>query len=151
MLDRSFFLALAVCGGVAGCSGETDPYKANAFDNLNNLARGTYKAEQARIDQNNDALRAQNASTTAEIQNLEAVRAANARRIGSMSSELAEYRSQLARLRAQANSDAAALEQLSRAEAEINRVEQNAIVQTDEETVADLDKIRALMRQASNS
>lgn len=120
---------------LSGCSGETDPAKAGFFDNLNNLASGTYEAQ----------IRANNA----EIADLRSSNAQIEARISGLRSEISSSRSRIARLRAQASSaeQLAQLDQLDRSYASF---EDNTVGLTDRQIVGELNRLNTIMNSLAS-
>lgn len=82
---------------LAGCTGETDPSKANLFDNINNLSTGEYKKQIAENNANIADLRSSNAAVSERINGMNAEIASSRRKIAQAISRStsSEHRAQL--------------------------------------------------------
>lgn len=111
---------------LAGCEGETDPSKANIFDNLRNIETGEYDRQIASNDAEVDRIIASNTASQRNINSLESKKASNSAEIASLRSEISALKSRLNALRnseaGQANaSQVSALEgQVTAIEADLN-------------------------------
>lgn len=99
---KSVFSSAIGCILLAGCEGETDPSKANIFDNLRNIDTGEYNRQIAANESEVERIIASNNAAQRNINSLEANKTSNSREIASLRSEIAMLRSRLSALRSSA-------------------------------------------------
>ncbi|WP_391480707.1 hypothetical protein [Nereida sp. NH-UV-3] len=87
------------CILLAGCEGETDPSKANIFDNLRNIETGEYDRQISTNDAEVERIIASNNAAQRNINSLETQEASNSREIGLLRSEIASLKTRLSALR----------------------------------------------------
>lgn len=110
------------CILLAGCEGETDPSKANIFDNLRNIETGEYDRQIAANDAEVERIIASNNAAQRNINSLEAQKASNSREIASLRSEIASLKSRLSALRSSSAGQANAA-QVSALEGQVKAIE----------------------------
>lgn len=80
---------------LAGCEGETDPSKANLFDNLRNIETGEYDRQIAANDAEAERIIASNNAAQRKINSLGSQKASNSQDIASLRSEISALKLRL--------------------------------------------------------
>ena len=116
------FLSAMGCILLAGCEGETDPSKANIFDNLRNIETDEYNRQIASNEAEVERIIASNNAAQRNINSLEANQASNSREITLLRSEIAALKSRLSALRSSAAGQTNAA-QVSALEGQVTAIE----------------------------
>lgn len=144
------------CAGLAmaaltGCSGETDPRKANVFDNIHNLNSGEYDRQVAAKEAEAQRIINANARSQRNIDQLRRTQASNASTIAALRSEIAAVRGEISGAKAKLAGNAAATRQLNQLSSQLTAV-QNDVSRGGDAGVArsELKRIRAAVRALSS-
>lgn len=129
---------------LAGCEGETDPAKANLFDNLRNIETGEYDRQIAANDAEVERIIASNNQAQRNINSLEAQKASNSREIASLRSEIKSLKSRLSALKSSAAGQANPAK-VSALESQVKAIE------VDLNSGASPSTLRAELRQISSA
>jgi len=99
MKVKSLIVTVLGCTVLVGCVGETDPSKANIFDNLRNIETGEYDRQIEANDAEVERIIARNKAAERNISSLEKQQTFNSREIDSLRIELEALKSRLNALR----------------------------------------------------
>lgn len=134
-----------------GCTGETDPTKANIFDNINNLQTGEYDRQIAEQEALAASIAADNQATSAENQRLEGQRQANVSAIASLKREIRDVRALISSTRQQVSSEPEKIAKLNGYQAQLAAVE-SSVDQSGASSAlrSELSSIRAAVRALAN-
>ena len=119
---KAFSLLALGCILLTGCEGQTDPSKANIFDNLRNIETGEYDRQIAKNDAEVERIIASNNAAQRNINSLEAQKVSNSTEIASLRSEIASLKSRLSALRSSSAGQANAA-QVSALEGQVKAIE----------------------------
>lgn len=110
------------CILLAGCEGETDPSKANIFDNLRNIETGEYNRQIEANDSDVERIIASNNAAQRNINSFEAQKASNSSEIALLRNEISTLKSRLSALRSSAAGQTNAV-QVSVLEGQVTAIE----------------------------
>ena len=110
------------CMLLAGCEGETDPSKANIFDNLRNIETGEYDRQIATNDAEVERIISSNRAVRRDINTLETQKVSNSSEIASLRREIASLKTRLNALRSSSAGQANA-GQISALEGQVKAIE----------------------------
>lgn len=99
MKVKSVIVTVLGCIVLVGCVGETDPSKANIFDNIRNIETGEYDRQIEANDAEVERIIARNKAAERNISSLEKQQSFNSREIDSLRIELEALKSRLNALR----------------------------------------------------
>ncbi len=122
MFRMKLATALVAIGGLAGCTGSTNPETATLFDNINNLNSGEYDRQISSNEAQAAAILRNNQAAEKRISGLQRQRAANSGAISRLKSQVASARQSAANARSRVSGNGAKTAQLNSLEAQLASV-----------------------------